>query len=82
MNDGWKIFLLAAAIFAFAFGAERWLVPDVVPVAFAEQPQPLWSLQTAFFLRAIELMMVGVAAIALVVTLGAWANGRPRRGAS
>ncbi|HKS19822.1 MAG TPA: hypothetical protein VJS63_11520 [Bradyrhizobium sp.] len=79
MNDGWKIFLLAAAIFAVAFGAERWLVPEIVPVAFAEGPQPLGSLQTAFFLRAIELMTAGVAAIALVVTLGAWVNSRPRR---
>ena len=72
MKDGWKIFLLAAAIFAIALGAERWLVPGVVPVAFAEQPQPLWSVETAFLLRAIELMMAGVATIALAVVFGAW----------
>jgi hypothetical protein len=76
MNAGWKILLLSAAVFAVAFGAERIFVPDVVPVGFAEEPQPLWSLETAFVLRAIELMAVGVAIIASVIMLGVWMKGR------
>jgi branched-subunit amino acid permease len=79
MNTGWKILLLSAAVFAAAFGAERLLVPDVVPVAFAEETQSLWSLETAFVLRAIELMAAGVAVIALVIMLGALAKKLPRR---
>jgi hypothetical protein len=78
MNAGWKILLLSAAVFAVAFGAERMFVPDVVPVGFAEQPQPLWSLETAFVLRAIELMAAGLAIIALVLMLGAWVTGYRR----
>jgi len=78
MNAGWKILLLAAVIFGAAFGAERMLVPGGVPVAFAERPQPLWSLETAFVLRAIELMAAGVAVIALILMLGAWARGHRR----
>jgi hypothetical protein len=74
MNAGWKIFLLFAAIFIAALGAERLFVPDIVPVAFAEQPQPLWSLQTAFVLRAVELIAAAVAMISLAVMLGAWAK--------
>jgi hypothetical protein len=70
MNAGWKILLLSLAVFAVAFGAERILVPGVVPVGFADEPQPLWSLETAFVLRAIELMAAGVAIIASVICLG------------
>jgi branched-subunit amino acid permease len=76
MNAGWKILLLSLAVFAVAFGAERIFVPDVVPVGYAEGPQPLWSLETAFVLRAIELMAAGVAVIASVIMLGAWMKGR------
>ena len=56
MNAGWKFFWLA--------------VPDVVSVGYAEGPRPLWSLATAFMLRAIDLMAAGVAIIALVLMLG------------
>jgi hypothetical protein len=44
-----------------AFEAERTFVADVVPVAFADLPQPLWAVLTAMVLRAIELMSGGVA---------------------
>ncbi len=79
MNAGWKIFWLAAAIFGVAFGAERLFVPDIVPVAFAEEPQPLWSVQAAFVLRSVELMAAGVAIIALALMLGAWAKSLLRQ---
>ena len=78
MNAAWKILLLSVAVFAAAFGAERILVPDVVPVGFAQEPQPLWSLETAFVLRAIELMAAGVAAIALALMAGMWMKSRRR----
>jgi len=74
MKAGLKLFLLFAAIFALALGAERLFVPDVVPVAFAEEPQSLWSVETAFVLRTIELMSGGVALVALVLTFAAWAK--------
>ena len=79
MRAGWKIFLLAVALFGAAFGVEHWLVPDVVPVGFAEEPQSLWALETAFVLRAIELMAAGVAVLSLVIMLGVLAKRLPRR---
>ena len=79
MKAGWKLFLLFAAVFAAALGAERMFVPHIVPVAFAEDPQPLWSVETAFVLRAIELMSGGVAIISLVVMFGAWAKRLTQR---
>lgn len=74
MKTGWKIFLLFAAVFAVALGAERLWVPHVVPIGFAEETQPLWSVETAFVPRAIELMPAGVAIISLVLTFAAWAK--------
>jgi hypothetical protein len=74
MKAAWKMFVLFSAVFAAAFGAERMLVPDIVPIAFAEEPQPLWSVATAFVLRAIELMSGIVAVAALVLMVGAWAK--------
>jgi hypothetical protein len=74
MKTGWRLFSLFAAVFAVAFLTERRLVPDVVPIGFAEKPQALWSVETAFVLRAIELISSGVAIIALALTFIAWAR--------
>lgn len=42
MRAAWKIFSLFAAILVAALGLAHLLVPDVVPVAFAEEPQSSW----------------------------------------
>lgn len=78
MSDGWKAFWSFAVIFAAAYDLERTFVPDIVPVGFANLPQPLWAVGAAFVLRAIELMSGSVAIAALLLTCGAWAthNGR------
>ena len=81
MNAGWKVFLLSVVVFGVALGAERLFVPDIVPIAFAEEPQPGWAVQLAFLLRTVELMTAAVSIIVLVLLLGAWARGRLRRGA-
>jgi hypothetical protein len=52
------------------------LVPDIVPIAFAEEPQPGWAVQVAFLLRAIELLSAAVAIITLVLTAVVWARRR------
>jgi hypothetical protein len=74
MNSGWKVFFLFAAVFAAAMGLERTFVPDVVPIAFADDPQPSWMVQTAFLLRSLELMTGSVALIALLLMFGVWAE--------
>ena len=78
IKAGWKVFWLAAIVLAASFGATQYLVPDVVPVGYAEAAQPSWAVLTAFALRAIELTAAWVAVIALVVMLGAWARSRLR----
>ncbi|HET7887288.1 MAG TPA: hypothetical protein VFL62_13755 [Bradyrhizobium sp.] len=74
MNPGLRVFLLFAAVFFAAFGLERTFVPDVVPIAFADEPQPSWMVQTAFLLRSLELMTGSVAMIALILMFGVWAD--------
>jgi hypothetical protein len=74
MHPGWKVFWLFALVFAVALGLERTFVPDVVPIAFADEPQPSWMVQTAFLLRTIELMTGSIALIALILMFGVWAD--------
>jgi hypothetical protein len=81
LNAGWKVFWLSLVVFGTALGAEQLFVPDIVPIAFAEEPQPGWAVQLAFLLRSMELMTAIVALLALVLLLGTWARGRLRRGA-
>ena len=78
MSIGWKVLVVAALAFAVAFVMARLLVPDVVAIGYADEPQPSWAVMTAFALRAIELTAAWVAAIALLVMSGAWVRRRLR----
>jgi hypothetical protein len=79
MRAGWKIFWASVAVLAVAYGLAQWLVPDVVPVGYSEQPQSSWAVLTAFALRSIELTAAWVAGIAWTLLCGAWLRGRPAR---
>jgi hypothetical protein len=76
MSAGWKIFGLSAIVFAIAFTVGRLLVPDIGPIAYAEQPQPSWAVMTAFGLRAVELTAAWIAIMSLSITTGAWVKAR------
>ena len=78
MKAGSKFLALFVVVFAVAFGAERMFVPDIVPIAFAEQPQPQWAVQLAFLLRTIEWLAGSVAIISLAVMLAMWTKSRLR----
>jgi hypothetical protein len=70
MHAAWKLFCLSAVILAASLGLAHLLVPDVVPVAFAEEPQPAWAVMTAFMLRAIEMIAAAIAIISLAALAG------------
>ncbi|MBX9711010.1 MAG: hypothetical protein K2X60_08245 [Xanthobacteraceae bacterium] len=72
MRDSWRLFLISAVVLAAVLVLEHLMVPGIVPVAFAEEPQPLWAVETAFLLRAVELLAGGVALISLALSLLAW----------
>ena len=65
MRAAWTVFALSAVVLASALGLERLIVPDIVPVAFAEEAQPSWAVMTAFVLRTIVLISAVVALLAL-----------------
>jgi hypothetical protein len=79
MKAGWKIFWLSVLVLAISFGAERLLVPDVVPVGPTDEPQSSWAVLTAFGLRSIELTAEWVAGIALVLLLATGVKAWLRR---
>ncbi|MGX4769908.1 hypothetical protein ACWAUC_08845 [Bradyrhizobium guangdongense] len=70
MRAAWKVFCLAAIVLAAAIGLAHLLVPDVVPLGYAEEPQASWAILTAFALRAIALTAAWVAIITLSVLVG------------
>ena len=79
MGAGWKIVWLSVVAFVTAYVAGRLLVPDIVPIAFAEAPQPSWAVMTAFGLRAIELTAAWIAIMSFSILVGAWARDEVRR---
>jgi hypothetical protein len=83
MTAGWKVFWASVTVLAVAYGLAEWLVPNVVPVGYSEEPQTSWAVLTAFALRSIELTAAWVAVIALTLLCGAWLlarlRGRPAR---
>ena len=74
MREGWRLFLVSAAVLAVVVVLERLWVPGIVPIAWAEEPQPLWAVETAFVLRSLELLAGGIALLSLMFLLGAWAR--------
>jgi hypothetical protein len=72
------MFLLFTVIFAVTLGVQVMFVPEIVPIGFAEAPQPPWAVQVAFLLRTIELLSAAVALIALALMAALWARRRLR----
>ncbi|WP_246562901.1 hypothetical protein [Bradyrhizobium liaoningense] len=70
---------LSAIVLAAALGLAQLLVPDIVPIAFAEEPQPLWAVMTAFMLCAIELIAAAVAVFSMVFFVGSLLRHELRR---
>lgn len=60
MRAAWTTFWLFAIVLAAALGLAHRLVPEIVPIAYAEGPQPSWVVMTAFFLRAIAMIALAV----------------------
>jgi len=69
---------VSIGVFLAAFATRILLLPDVLPLAANEEPQPLWAFQAAFLLQAIE----NIAVLGLVLVLAAlaaqWAARRPK----
>ena len=76
MRSSLLLLLVSIGVFAAAFVARTMFLPDIVPIAWAEEAQSLWALEAAFLLRALE----NIAALSVVLVLAAsvaqWAEQR------
>ena len=71
MLRGPLIFLAGSiAVLAVSLAVRLTFLADVVPVAWAEEPQRLWAVEAAFLLRATEFVAMGAAGLACLVILG------------
>lgn len=72
MRTFWTLLLTSIGVFLTAFVARNILVPDVAPIAAEAEPQALWAVLLAFFLRAIENIGAIGAALVVVGSLAQW----------
>jgi hypothetical protein len=70
------LLFLSVALFAVAVAARLTFLPDV-PIAAMDDPQPLWALEAAFLLRAIENIAALGAVLVLAAVVAHWAGARP-----
>ena len=64
---GLKLLLLSLAPWAAAFAARQAVVRNIVPVGWADEPQALWAVETAFLLRAVENIAAAVTVVAIII---------------
>jgi len=82
ITESLTLLLSSVLISVAAFTARMAFVPDVVPIAAVEQSQPLWALETAFLLKALEIIASFGAAVVLIAVSLHTARGLIRRLAS
>jgi hypothetical protein len=61
------LLLVSAAVFTLAFTVQIVFLPDVLPIADADEARSLWVLQVAFLLRTLE----NIAALSGLLVLAA-----------
>ena len=68
MNGMLKLLLLSLAGFIGFAAIDYFVMPPTAPVAWGDDPQPLWQVETAFLLRALEnisaMIVIGIVLLA------------------
>jgi hypothetical protein len=67
-----RFLLLSLAAWAVAFAVRQAVVPNIVPIAWADEPQPLWAVEAAFLLRAVENIAAAVTVVAIIILVARW----------
>ncbi len=76
MNGMLKLLLLSLTVFIGLAAVDHFVMPPTAPVAWGNDPQPLWQVEIAFLLRTLENV---AAMIAVVIVLLAAASYIRRR---
>jgi len=70
------LLLVSIGIFATAFSVRMMFLPDVLPIAVAEETQSLWALEATFLLRAVENIAALSAVLVLAASVARWVDQR------
>lgn len=70
------LLLVSIAVFAAAFVVRTTFLPDILPIAAAEETQSLWALEATFLLRALENIAALSAVLVLAASVARWAEQR------
>lgn len=68
MNAALKILLLSLAVFIGLAAIDYFVMPPTAPVAWDTDPQPLWQVEVAFLLLALE--NISALIVVVIVLLG------------
>jgi hypothetical protein len=79
-SSAMKILFMSTAVYLLALAAQHIIVPNIVPIAWAQEPQPLWAVQVAFLLVSIENTAAFVALIVLMLVAARWVQRRWQAG--
>jgi hypothetical protein len=70
MNGPLKLLFLSLAVLTAAVAVDYLIMPSTAPVAWGNDPRPLWQVEVAFILRALEnvsAMIVGIIVVLAAV---------------
>jgi hypothetical protein len=77
MKGALKLFLLSIGVWAASYALDRLVVPDlIVPLDWANEPQPVWQMEVGFMLRSTQAIVGMVACLALWIGLALWIESR------
>jgi hypothetical protein len=82
MRTSLFLLLLSIGSFAAAFVVRMTFLPDVLPIAVAEETQSLWALEATFLLRAVENIAALSAVLVLAASVARWVDQRTVKSAS
>lgn len=75
-NGMLKLVLLSLAIFIGLAAFDYYVMPPTAPVAWGNDPQPIWQVETEFLLRALEnisaMIVLGAVLLAAAFYIRRW----------
>jgi hypothetical protein len=78
MNDMLKLLLLSLALFIGLAAIDHFVMPPTAPVAWGNDPQPLWQVEIAFLLRALENISALIAIVIILLAAAFYIQRRVR----
>jgi len=81
MNGTIKLLLLSLAVFIGLSAVDYYIMPPTAPVGWGNDPLPLWQVEAAFLLRALENITAMIVAAILLLAAAFYVRRRLRPGA-